>query len=996
MGAFDELQRKLDLIAGEARRILKAKQLDGIKGIPGEAEWMGYNIDNKPTVKKNGEILVVRATSSINLPIGSKVYIDETLTIQHKTKKTQKKKKQDEGKTAGYDRRPFKKRKKIPIGPRIIKKVKGATWLVYHEYYKELSLTTDAQTATNPELFGWSLFMSLAPLAILGGGLLLGVIYWTLFEFKIEPVTPLPILENPNLPNPSNHPDINTNDNLKAENYTYFFLLQGVVDQLFTSTGLLAYPPVIGDGFWLGINQAIGNNIFLIGGTNAASVENLGVSNGLTFSDKYFLRPWAFQPADQLVGLLTHFGPGKVQACLFRVVGVYPSKKFKVNFHAWKVPDINIPTLNPASENYYNTLNELLPMKHKQFVIPDDITEWNQMIGDGILNPNNDVADVIPYEIIPAHDFQSYGDPDAAYDLTKFASYSQNNLYVNYVIKAYAPWTGLGDTLRINYYSLVLRATNSSDDDGIQVSYTLRPSTFDVPFEMKFDNAIYLEDPKFPLQGGERNVAKRQITYKIKGTDDPSGEIANVIISASRGDVEKRGFLLGSDPDTVPPVFDAEANKYKYVPGSNLIFNVNGAPEGFEFDPNTGEYVFDQNISPYGIYGTGQGVNFEFSYTVEDPTGETSTGEIFIYLVGSQSTFISNGSALIGSEPSSVSSDAAAPPDNPWDPDPVYENEEKGETQIFEKITTEIPFPDESDDGEVWGWAGRRAQVKIKPIAEPIIKLKIGDVYYDNPGGYSADDFIFSVTTDAGRIGTATKFITDFTVKPKNYDKLASNQELSITYTIEGLLNNAPFVGNFEDMVENQKKKIRSDFIAFAYPNDWRGNIYNLREAQEGNNIFVSPLGESPTRDTPRIPELNIDIPNRDITANWIKEFTWYSEEEGKTDPKFALRFNEQDGTTTTYEDEYLKILNLTYKFDQTSKELLFYSVDDPQQITPLDEESIQEAIDTASQIQIKKRWLWDALPFGMDVDDETGAKWRLDREYTQPLKGYMIFGWSE
>ena len=992
MGAFEELQKKLDSIAKAARDILQAKKFDEIRGIPGEAEWMGYNSANKPTVKKNGEILIVKATSSINLPIGSKVYIDETFTIEYKTKKPPKQTKRDARKEAGYDRRPFKRRKKVPIGPKIIKTVKGSTWLVYHEYLKELDLTTEAQIATNPQLFGWSLFMSLLPLAILCGGVIFGMIYFTLMEFKVEPVDPIVIND---LPKQENHPNILANENLEPDDYNYFIILQGVVDQLFTSSGLFAFPPVQSDGFWLGKNQALSNYLFFIGQENQSSVESFTAAGGLTFSNKIFVRPWTYNATDKLVGLLIHYGPGKVQACLYRVVGVFPPKKFKINIHAWSVPERTLPELNPTSENYDATLDSLLPMKHKQFVIPDDITEWNSLLGDGSIGEQEQgIPEIIPYEIIPAHDFQSYGDSDNAYDLTKFASYSQNNLYLNYVVKAYAPWTNLDDSLRINYYALTIKATNLPDDGGIETSYSFKPSTFGIPQEFKFDGNIYLEDPKFPLQAGERNVAIRQITYKIQGTSDPTSDIGQINITAVRSDTEKRGLLRGSSPDSIAVSIDQETGKYQYVPGRSLKFEVSGQPEGFLLDENTGEYVFDQNISQYGIYGNGQGTQFDFEYSVEDPSGNVFTSTITIYLLGANSNFISTGSQLTGSTAIAAPPDAAPPPANEWDPGPVLESTDTGEVQSFNKITTTIPLPTEDKTGAAWGFAAARAQVKIKDVAPPIIKLKVGNQYIDNPASFNPDDFIFSVKTDQGRIGTANNFITDFTVKPANYDRLGPDQELSITYTIEGLLNNAPFVGNFENLSVFQKRKICSDFIKFAFAGDWRKNIFNERTENPTNNFFSSVSGESITRDTLNTHELNIDTTELSVTANWIREFTWYSEQTGREDPKYALQFEQPGGTTTTYEDEYLKILGLSWNF--SDEELLFYSSEDIGKVEPLDDESILEAINNASEIQIKNKWLFDALPFGMDRNDSSGKKWRLDRDNTMPLKGYIIFGWAD
>lgn len=996
MGSFEELKAKLDAFAKEARRILKAKEVTEKLAVPGIAYWNGYNSDNKPTVKKNGQVFVVKALSSLSLRIGDEVYVDENYTIQYKTKKEEKKPKKDPAKEISYDRRPFKRRRSTPIGPRIIKRVKGSTWLVYHDYLKELNWTTEAEIGTNPELVGWSLFFSLAPLAVLGGGVLLGIIYWTLFDPKVEPVNPIKISA---IPTPENHPDISANTNLNADEYNFFIILQGLVDQ-FAQT----YPFLQTDGFWLGVNQAIGNYIFFIGRDTYSTIDTwtpntgcAGLPSGITFSEKYILRPWRYSATDQLVGLLYHFGPFKAQACLYRMVGVYPPKHFKINFHAWEVPDRDLPALDEGAENYFELVRELLPMKHKQFVIPDDIVEWNQITGNGTLNPDGDKADIFPYEIVPAHDYATYVDEDDPYDLTKFAAYSENNLFLNYVIKAHAPWTGLDDTLRVNYYALNLRATNPSDGEELQISYSLKPITFDIPQEFRFEGNIYVEDPQFPLQAGDRSIATRQITYTIKGTDDPTQSTGIYTISAHRGDREKTGILPGLDPDCIPVRRNQETGILSYFPGSSVTFSVENPPEGFVYNEFTGEYVFDQNISAYAQYGIGQGVNFEFNYIVKDPAGGESYGAIAIYLTGSTSTFVSPGPQVPEAIPDSLANSTdAPPPSNEWDPEPILESEETGEVQNFDKIRTLIPLPENDEKGCPWGYSSRVARIEIKDVEAPIIKLKVGNTYYDDPGGFSPDDFIFSVTTDGGRINKAANFVTDFTVKSGNYDRLAANQELSITYTIKGMLNTSPFVGNWENLTESQKRKVRSDFIKFAFAGDWRGRISNEREENTANNINSKVLEDSVTRDTPQIPVINIDIPNRDITANWIREFYWYSDDAEKADPKMAIAFQNENQETVTYDDESIKILNLNYEFDQSYKELLFYTVDDTNKLEPIDDESLLDIINNSAEVEIWKKWVWDALPSGTDRNDDSGLKWRVDRERTKPLKGYLIFGWSD
>jgi len=994
MGPFEELQKKLKLLSEEARKILKAKQVTEKLAIPGTAVWMGYNSDNKPTVKKNGQIIVVKTTSTINLPIGSIVYIDETLTVQYKNNKPKKEERDFQKAETSYKRRPFKKRRSTPIGPRNISSVKGSTWLVYHDYLKELNLTTEAAIGTNPKIVGWSLFLSLAPLAILGGGVLLGVIFWTLFDVKAEPVEPIRIKD---LPDPEDHPDISSNTNLDADEYNFFIILQGVIDQFAQS-----YPFLQTDGLFLGVNFAIANLIFFIGGDTYTTFEtyqtpgcNVTVS-GITFSNKYVLRPWQYSLADQLVGLLFHFGPYKVQACLYRIVGVYPPKRFKVNIHSWQVPDFDIPDLDKGSENYFEVVNNLLPMKHKQFVIPDDVLEWDKLIGNGAVIEQNTRSDVFPYEIIPAHDAWTYGQDSEAYDLTKFAAFSENNLYLNYIIKAHAPWTNLDDALRINYYSLNLRITDPGEDEELQIAYTLKPTTFGIPSEFTFAGKIYVEDPQFPLQGGDRPEATRQITYRIKGTDDPTQSTGILFITALRGDQEKRGLLPGLDPDAPPIVKNPESGIFSYVAGASLEFQVDSAPSGFVYNKYTGEYIFDQNVSEYSLLGPGQTRQIDFNYIAKDPSGGESIGGVSIIITGSSSTFVSPGFP----EPPAVASNAglngdAPPPENEWDPEPFIESEATGQDQIFEKVTSTIPLPESDTKGCPWV-LGRVSKLQIKEIEPPIIKLKVGDTYYDEPEGYDASDFIFSVTTDETRLSSAENFLTDFTIKKANYDKLASNQELTITYTIKAMYNTAPFVGNWENVSEFQKRKVRSDFIKFAFAGDWRGRISNKRQESPFLNYFSTVEEESPTRDTPRIPEINIDIPNRDLTANWIREFFWYSKDPDKADPKIAIALENEDGSTRTFDEESVRLVNLDYEFNEQLMELLFYAPGDSARIEPLDDESILEAMEQGVEIPIRRKWVWDALPSGTDRADDSGMKWRVDRELTKPLKGYLIFGWAD
>jgi len=993
MDLFDSIEAKAKNLADAARKIILAELESKKLGIPGKAIWNGYGTNGQATVIKNNKIINVKTTSTIVLPLGTEVYVDETFTVEYKTKDVKKEDQPKTPKEPKIVKRVKKNRRPSLPGPEVVEDVRGATWLVYHEYLKELNWTTEAETGTNPYFEGWSLFLTLLPLAFLGGGVLLGVIYWTLFEFKIETVPSITISD---LPTPETHPDVEANPDLNGEDYNYFLILQGVVDQLFTSSGILAFPPNISDGFWLGKNQAISNNLFFIGQDNQASVES-SLSGGLTFSDKIFIRPWQYGPDDRLAGLLTHFGPGKVQAALYRVVGVFPSKKFIVNVHSWPTPDFDITPYNDEwSDEQKTAWRDNLPeMRHKQFVIPDDIAEWDKILGDGLVDQDNEKADIVPYEIVPLHDWKTYEGENEPYDLTKFASYSENNLFLNYMVKCYAPWTNLGDTFRINYFLLTVRFTNSTEDNTISTSYKFTPSTFDLPQEFKVFGDIVLEDPNFPLQAGERNIAERQITFTIQGTNDDPSQPEAVIINAVRGDQEKTGFLPGSDPDGQGAYSEDENGNPVYIIGENLYFQIDGEePPGFLYNNYTGQYVFNQNNEAYVTLKRGQSVTFEIDYTVVDPEGSIIVNQVIIEVQGSDSTFTAPDPSppiANGVERFDQLEDNPAPV-NDWDPEPFVESLELGETQVFEKVEVTIPLPERDSDNNILGWQGRVSRVELKDVQPPVIRKKyrngktiiLGSAD-EADAQVGVDDFIFSVVTDGKENGSgAQNYLVDFTPKPKNYDFLAQGEEIKITYTIQGLVNNAPFVGNFENVSEFQQRKILSDAIAFAYPDDWRSKIWNPREAPTFNNIFVQPTGDSITRDS-NIPVINIDQVTRAVSTNFIAEFNMV--DPGSTSPFGAA--------SITNEDEVFLTRGLVYEFDEASEELLFYASDDLQRQSPLDWESVISILETSGQQVKKTDYFVDAmLPQGLDRLDETGKKWRYNYQYSVPSKGYMIYGY--
>lgn len=966
MSLFEDINRRALYLAEAARRVLIAEAESRRLGIPGKAAWNGYNSRGQPTVIKNNKVIPVTTTSTINLPIGADVYVDETFTIDYKTNSTPKEEKQESKNRPYVISKPKKSKRPTLPGPIEVDDVRGSTWLVYHEYLKELEWTTAVNAETNPFVDGWSLFLSLAPLLVLGGGVLVGVIWYTLFEYHVKAFN---VILDPIVP-PSQNPS-KPND-IPGTEYTYFMIMQGALDQL--STGNLALGTL--DGMFIGINAAIGNTLTFVT-TN---------SNGLAFTEKFFLRPWRLSANDKINALLYHYGPDKVQAGIIRVVGVYPSKKFRINVHSWPVPDAEIVQFDPDwSEEQRAAWTESLPkMRYKEFVIPDDITEWDTILGSGLRDADNDIGDNIPYEVIPAHEFYSFSGGEEPYDITKFASYSENNLFLNYIVKCYAPWTGVSDSLRINYFLLTLRFTNNPENETIDIAYKFNLSNFNIPPEFIVLGSTAVEDPNFPIQGGERNVIERKITYTIKGKNDPVAELTPITIIAVKGDNEKRGFLTASDADAGSTYFLDTDGSVAYDPEYASTFSVTGAPAGFVYNENTGEFIFDQNISPYGDMKTGDTRSFLAEYTVSDKQGGTVSNTINILVQGSESTFVSDDPTTPSAKIISIEGEEDPAPSQPWDPDPIEESEETGVVQVFEKITTDIPFPEFKEDDSPFGWQGRVARVELKEVEPPVIRLKrpSGSTIINNTF-VTAEDFIFSVTTDKiPASGGASKFIAEFTPKPKNYDFLSEGSEIYITYTLRGLVNNAPFVGNFEDLNEFQKKTILGYVYGSAFPNDWRSKVCNPRRQQSGPGIILAQ-GDSPVRDG-NIPPINIDIENRTISYDFIHEFSLI-------DPLVDSPWHAASATNNS---PIFLTNGLVYDFNETSCDLLFYAPDDTGKESPLDWESVVSIIQNNGQSVLKTNFFVDAmLPYEIDKSDTTGNKWRFNKDHSKPTKAYMIYG---
>ena len=990
MNLFNKLVEQLEKLAKDAREISQVEKEHRAKGIPGKAEWQGYDADGNATVKKNDETIIVTTSTNLSIPKGTTVYIDETRTVDYKKLPPRETKREFKRPTEEIKKRPKKRRKPILPGPEVISSVRGATWLVYHEYLKRLPIKSVFNTETNPEIDNWSLFSDIAYMASLGGGALVGPIYYTLLEYHLENFT----INFDDLVPPADHDDLPPSEaGISGDDYTYLYVMQASLD-MYQGPGPLAQGILPGDGLFYGINSALTNTLSFLQGQGY-----------LVFDEKYVIRPLTLSSSDALDLLLFMFGPWKAMASLVRVVAVYPPKRFQINVNAWETPDFD---LAPYSEGF--TTEELeqwegrLPsLAHTQFTIPDDIAEWSSLVGGGEIGTGNTTTagtDVYPYEVIPLHEFYTFNGENPAYDKTKFASYSENSLFLNYVVKSYTAWGDLDDSFRINYYLLTLRFDNITQDEQnfINTSYKFNIITFNTPPELKALGDIIQEDPNFPLQEGERNVARRRISYVIRGVNSQASNPATLNISAIRGDIEKTGYLLVDDPDNIGYLNYEDNLPVSYDPERAPFFVIEEPPAGFVYNNRTGYFIFDQNISAYANISLGQTFILNIEYQVSQSLAEgadTATGILTIEIIGADNALINprppqQDDVALDAVALSDYKDAVTVTSQEWDPDPYIEASNPG-IQVFDEVVVNIPLPELDDDGNALGTFGRVSSFKLQEVSPPTIQHRLASGFtYENPSFVSANDFNFSVETDEASTGTggAENFVTTFRPNPFDYSFLQEGEEIIVSYTMTGLVNNAPFFGNFEDLSAAQLEKAISDLIHFAYDEDWRSNIYNPRdESNEYNNVFNFPEGSSITREA-TLPDFNINLVDNSVSFNWIHEFPLNAI--NTQTPNWYLR--EMDQQSVYYMDD----LSIVFETDVAGQErLVFYETTEEGEQVEVPYESLEaRAIQRGDRFVVSDKWSNYLLPEDHDRNDATGTKWRWDYDYSETSKGYMIFGY--
>jgi hypothetical protein len=633
-----------------------------------------------------------------------------------------------------------------------------------------------------------------------------------------------------------------------------------------------------------------------------------------------------------------------------------------------------------------------------QFRIPDDIPEWEFLSGGGGLDytvnngPNN-----FAYDLVPIHRLHEHLDDVPELDHTKFASYDRNILFLHYVLITYAPWTGFGEDLRINYYNLNLKFTLTADDSfvpSITQSYTINPGTFNLPNYFKIFNDNVLEMKEFPLQAGDRNEFTRTVTFKIKGLTNVPVVQPEQNIFARKGSFEKYGFVSMLSEDS--NYLQEEDGVLYYHPNRAPHFTSTGLA-GFDIHPRSGRWVFDQNVSSYAGLTDSQLLDVSVTVFVMpdgSPEGSASLEQVINFQIfGTDSNYVSN----IVEAPEALPFEyieVEQPPSNSYDPDEYIEDETlvPYALQEFEEIEVFIPFPAADDDGSAFGWQGQNPVFSFEEVEDPDIVLSIeganSAIIYTqaDDNRVTSNDFTFNVVTSDGPVpstGEGGGYLVRFKPNNKNFDFLHGTETLHITYAITARYNEAPYVGNFEDLNEFQRKSLRASAIYHADPSDWRYDIFNpVSEPQYDGYVYTT--GDSALRDT-IFSEINISPSTLSVSGNYLHEFKL-----GNTDPKEDLLEIDQGFLNYTS--------RLRYEFDEESEELLFYDKNldaDPTVENPPLSTTQALAIVYGSKSTPKSRYfsIAKSLPSGFDRDDISGNSWRKHIE-SREVYAYLVYGY--
>lgn len=963
-----ELQR---FLAEYLKAIIDEREFD----IPGKASWVGYSRNGKPVVQlPNGKQIEVIKPFRHNPPQGATVYVDENGVIDGKDIAVPPKFKADVFTAPRKPRRKIKRRSFIPVEEgAAVTRTQGSIWTVYEEHFEQLPWTTITGAGIAP--FDATTENLLNEFVSSGS-----ISFWLNFNlFLLQGITQsfgfFEYFHQDAIFEPVDHPLIP--EGRVADDYSFLCLIAA-----YNLRQYVTEPFYATDYFFLGS-----------GSTSDIIDAFIGLYSNQRFGRVYVLPPGTSRFTNKVVGSLFHSGEYKVQLGFSRSVGVYPAKQYKINITNYElITDVEPSSIPDQSIG--------APYMHRRFIVPDDIAGWNPLDYVYAVEP---ASNPIPGEnISPA-------------DLTKFAAYSGDELFLNYIIKCYAPFENVNDALLVRYYPLNLRVNVYG-----QIDYVLGESTLNFA-----DFSEGMESKEFPVKGNAPPPIEEYVTFTYVGLQDaPITTDVNVI--AAVGGPTTSGQIPMSD-------YDEKENPY-------LVVQLNDVPpDGFYLEPTTGYYEFDPNV----LTGLGPNDVLELSIgftvlesNIANPVG--TNGSINFTVYGSVGIFQ-------GPEPPTISPPDLPDPYNPppatnpapvrtWDPAPIYQDGalDPLDLQVFDPVEVVIPIDEELRFEDYYLSVSVQVPVRVvlEKYLEPVVRLN--DALYEDWSDYISTD-VRAVAPrlleeDADLIveeGIVTGIRVRYTPEPMSLAFLGGNDVLKVTYKFKASLAVAPYVGNFEDLNDFPARHLRRELLNNAFPNDWRA-ILNPKVLDEETEELTDIDDENiQARDTD-ISHINFDESGESLAVNYVHAFNITKTAINRTGQLNGIVNNSVVSFSPLVEPVYEKfipapgeeeqwglryylvsdtlrqrplteamaidVLNGSIANDPNSQNPEdYYLANDEQKLYPFNLADAATIVENSFNINISDVIDRRSFPTLMNLDDNGGRSWRIDQENSVESQGYLI-----
>lgn len=790
--------------------------------LPGRGYWMGYNKNGKPIVKlDNGVIIEVIKTFNASIPVGAIVYVDERGVVDGKKIQGREIKKPDVYTAARRPRKPARKKKVIPP-TKAQTSALGRTWLVYEEHYEQLPWTTAANGGAAPivestqsliqgfvDSGGVPPAFNLLALNLLIPGYNIGF-----YSYEHTPTIFLP----------ENHPNLPINHT--GDDYQFFCLISGFLQRFsYGDFGFQTFDGVIvGSG---SINDVI-YSIF---------------TGEFHFAKPYVIRGNSTRYTNEVIGSISHYGENRLSFAFSRSVGVYPAKRYHINAVNWTpVKDVTLSNIEDRSQ---------LPGPNiaTRFTIPDDIAGWD--------SDNNYIYEVAPANKPIPHNITGNTMPD---DITKFAAYAGNELYLNYIIKCYCPFENVDDTLLIRYYPLNLRIGG----DG-SFSYVLGEPTLNFPIHY-----LVKESPDFPIKAGENEKGTVYIQIQYLGAEDYPIVVEAISVYAIVGGPITSGQLPLADPD------DGDADNIHFEYDDQTSGVLAEPPTGFYFEPLSGYWEFDPS-SYIDILGPDESILLPIGFrAVGGGYEETSVVKTVLNLTVYGSAYGATLPPVSSVPPPALPTPIYIPPEQPYIQGDEFTVVEQiplplppgKETYVIKPFEVVIPLNAEEMQQSYLGTSSElRNVLSYTPVLKPIVRLNNTFYYYETGIGNLTPDITPELVE--GEDGKVIGIRVLYNPEPNtSIAFLDENDILSVTYKLEYGFNYAPYVGNFENLSVYPQRHLRRELAKNAFPYDWRKNLNPLIPGDPPTEIDNEDIHARDTNITP----FNYDPINNIFTSNFAYE----------------------------------------------------------------------------------------------------------------------------